>query len=159
MKTKQERLHLPNHTTKLIQDVSTRWNSSHDMVERYLDMTVRQVKEVIKVCKPSEDSYNTDMHSTISTSVSMVLPAETTILKCIVASDEDDPAIEENLEPTYADPSLQDLLHKSIASHPHFKSLLYLDDATHLRVYNKLTAEIVTNRYCIYCVNFNIDIL
>ena len=37
-KTKQEMLELPNH--KLIQDVPTRWNSSHDMVERYLEQKV-----------------------------------------------------------------------------------------------------------------------
>ncbi|XP_052345223.1 zinc finger BED domain-containing protein 4-like [Oncorhynchus keta] len=74
------------------------------------------------------------------------------ILKSMVASDEDKPAardvkttIRVNLEPRYADPGVQDFLHKSTTLDPRFKSLLHLDAAARLRVYNELTAEIVTN--------------
>ena len=54
-------------------------------------------------------------------------------------------AIRVHLEPRYADPGVQDFLHKITALDPRFKSLLHLDAAAHLRVYNELTAEIVTN--------------
>ncbi|XP_038831160.1 E3 SUMO-protein ligase ZBED1-like [Salvelinus namaycush] len=74
------------------------------------------------------------------------------MLKSMVASDEDEPAVRDvktairvNLEPRYADPGVQDLLHKSTALDPRFKSLLHLDAAARLRVYNDFTAELVTN--------------
>ncbi|KAI4809482.1 hypothetical protein KUCAC02_018361 [Chaenocephalus aceratus] len=35
LEQKQEMLHLPKH--RLINDVATRWNSSYEMVERYLE--------------------------------------------------------------------------------------------------------------------------
>ncbi|CAL9695311.1 unnamed protein product [Knipowitschia caucasica] len=38
LKTKQEMLKLPSH--KLINDVPTRWNSTYDMLERYLEQQV-----------------------------------------------------------------------------------------------------------------------
>ena len=72
------------------------------------------------------------------------------ILKSIVASDEDELAVRDvktairvNLEPRYADPGVHDFWHKSTALYPRIKSLLHLDAAAHLRVYNELTAEIV----------------
>lgn len=174
-KTKQEMLDLPNH--KLIEDVPTRWNSSHDMVERYLEQKVavystltdqavrknvkdivtlsendiRLAEEVIKVCKPLKTVTALICTESIP-SVSMVLPMKTMILKSMVASDEDEPAVRDvktairvNLEPRYADPGVQDFLHKSTALDHRFKSLLHLDAAARLRVYNELTAEIVNN--------------
>lgn len=77
---------------------------------------------------------------------------KTMILKSTVASDEDEPAVRDvktairvNLEPRYAEPGVQDFLHKSTALDPRFKSLRHLDAAARLRVFNELTAEIVTN--------------
>ena len=52
-------------------------------------------------------------------------------------------AIGNDLEQRYIDPGLQDYLHNSTAFDPRFKSLLLLDAATHLRVYDVLTTEIV----------------
>ncbi|KAM9472480.1 uncharacterized protein ACWYII_007798 [Salvelinus alpinus] len=82
----------------------------------------------------------------------MVLPMKTMILKSMVASDEDESALRDvktafrvNPEPRYADSGVQDFLHKSTTLDPWFKSLLHLDAAARLRVYNELTAEIVTN--------------
>uniref|UniRef100_A0A4W5K7U4 HAT C-terminal dimerisation domain-containing protein n=1 Tax=Hucho hucho TaxID=62062 RepID=A0A4W5K7U4_9TELE len=79
----------------------------------------------------------------------MVLPMKTMILKSKVASDEDEPAVRDvktavrvNLRPRYAGPDVQDFLHKSTTLDPRFKSL---DATAPLRVYNELTAEIVTN--------------
>ncbi|XP_038141291.1 E3 SUMO-protein ligase ZBED1 [Cyprinodon tularosa] len=53
LKDKQKMLQLPSH--KLVQDVATRWNQSHDMLERYLEqqavfsaLTDKSVKKNIK---------------------------------------------------------------------------------------------------------------
>ncbi|KAK0141187.1 hypothetical protein N1851_021780 [Merluccius polli] len=46
------------------------------------------------------------------------------------------PGTRENLEPRYADPGLQDFLHKSTASDPCFKSLLHLNAATRLSLHS-----------------------
>jgi hypothetical protein len=60
-------------------------------------------------------------------------------------SRDDKTAIRLNLKPRYADPGVQDFLHKSPALNLRFKSLLHLDAAARLRVYIELTAEIVNN--------------
>ena len=80
----------------------------------------------------------------------MVPPMKTMTLKSMVASDEDEPAvrgvktaIRVNLEPRYADPGVQDFLHKSTALDPRFKSLLHLDAAACLKVCNQYTTGIV----------------
>lgn len=50
LKSNQEMLNAPKHT--VIQDVSTRWNSSHDKLERYLEQQAAvysaQLEKVIK---------------------------------------------------------------------------------------------------------------
>lgn len=175
LKTKQELLQLPIH--KLIQDTPTRWNSSYDMIERYIEqqaavysaMTdkgvkknvkdvvtlskndVRLAENVIIVLKPLK-TVTTLMCTESSPSASMVLPMKMMILKSMELSDDDDDspavrdvktAIRNDLQQRYTEPALQDYLHKSTALDPRFKTLLHLDAATRLRVYNDLTAEIV----------------
>lgn len=53
MVSKQVLLELPKH--KLIQDVSTRWNSTYDMFSRYIEQqpavfATRLSKDVKKIC-------------------------------------------------------------------------------------------------------------
>ncbi|XP_056102446.1 E3 SUMO-protein ligase ZBED1-like [Rhinichthys klamathensis goyatoka] len=116
LKTKQELLQLPVH--KLIQDIPTRWNSSYDMIERYIEqqaavysaMTDKAVKKnvkdimtlsendmrlaenVITVLKPLK-TVTTLMCTESSPSASMVLPMKMMILKSMELSDDDSPAV------------------------------------------------------------------
>lgn len=94
LEQKQEMLHLPKHC--LIIDVSTRWNSSYNMVERYLeqntavysalteralknkeianltDVEVSIVESVIEVMKPLK-TITTMLSTETTPSVSMIL--------------------------------------------------------------------------------------
>lgn len=107
----QEMLNVPKHT--LIQDVSTRWNSSHGMLERYLeqqaavysalleknkdvttlsDQDVRMAEEIVAVLKPLK-TITTLISTEATPSASMILPLKTTILKSMEPSEEDSPTV------------------------------------------------------------------
>ncbi|KAJ4930342.1 hypothetical protein JOQ06_019346, partial [Pogonophryne albipinna] len=169
---KQEMLHLPKH--RLINDVATRWNSSYEMVERYLeqqsavysalsalknkdianltDQEVRVAENVIEIMKPLK-TVTTILSTETAPSVSMILPLKTMILKSMEQNDEDTPtvrelkhAIRENLQKRYSDAGLQDFLHKCTALDPRFKTLPHLDRASHLRIYEDLIIPEVLSR-------------
>ncbi|KAF3842706.1 hypothetical protein F7725_001555 [Dissostichus mawsoni] len=153
LEQKQEMLHLPKH--RLINDVATRWNSSYEMVERYLeqqsavysalsalknkdianltDQEVRVAENMIEIMKPLK-TVTTILSTETAPSVSMILPLKTMILKSMEQNDEDTPtvrelkhAITENLQKRYSDAGLQDFLHKCTALDPRFKTLPHLD--------------------------------
>ncbi len=118
LKEKQELLQLPSH--KLIQDVVTRWNSSHDMLERYLEqqaavfpaLTDKRVKKnlkdlvtlsddnmklaesVIQVLKPLK-TVTTIMSTDQIPTVSMIIPLKHRILTSMKHRDSDSAAVKE----------------------------------------------------------------
>lgn len=171
LQTKQEMLNVQKHT--LIHDVPTRWNTSYDMVERYLeqqaavysaltekalknkdiatlsDQDVRMAEDIIEVLKPLKTT-TTLMSTETTPSVSMILPLKTRIQKSMESNEEDSPTVREmkaairgNLKDRYSDPALQEFLHKCTALDPRFKTLPHVDNACRERIYNSLTTEIL----------------
>lgn len=112
LKAKQEMLQLPPH--KLVQDVTTRWNSSYDMLTHYSeqqaavysaltekdvkksakdlitlsDQDVTVLEDVVQVLKPLK-TVTTLLSSEQQPTVSMVLPLKHTILTSMKHSDTD----------------------------------------------------------------------
>lgn len=119
MERKQLALDLPKHC--LIHDVSTRWNSSYEMVERYLeqvvaiysaltdnsvknkqdgsgsrlsDQEVSFTESVVRIMKPLK-TITTILSTETTPSVSMILPLKTMIMNSMERNDDDAPIVRE----------------------------------------------------------------
>nr|XP_054594517.1 E3 SUMO-protein ligase ZBED1-like [Nothobranchius furzeri] len=116
---KQQMLNLPKH--KLIHDVITRWNTSHDMLSRYVeqqpaiysaltmdknlkshvkdiamltDAEQKMAEQLNEILKPLK-TVTTLMSSETTPTMSMILPLKEMILKCMAPGGEDSAGIKE----------------------------------------------------------------
>ena len=156
---------------KLIHDVKTRWNSSYDMLQRYIEQQVavysaladksikkdisalseqdvRLAEDVIQVLKPLK-TITTLMCTESMPSVSMILPLKTSVLNSMEPGEKDSAivrdmkaAIRQSLKDRYSD--CHDFLHKATALDPRFKALSHVDTACRDNIYSNLITEIVT---------------
>lgn len=70
LKSKQTLLELPHH--KLINDVPTRWNSSYDMVERFLEQAAVEAALLAKDIKKNARDIHTLSEDDISTAEGVI---------------------------------------------------------------------------------------
>ncbi|XP_060791742.1 zinc finger BED domain-containing protein 4-like [Neoarius graeffei] len=171
LETKQDMLDLPHHS--LIIDVATRWNSSYEMVERYLEqqaaiysaLTEKKIKtkgianlsdqelsyaeNIVDVMKPLK-MITAVIRTETAPSISMILPLQTTILNATQENTSDAPitremknAIGENFKGRYEDPDLRDFLNKCTLLDPRFKTLNHLDPACHRKVHDDIIREVL----------------
>ena len=167
LREKRQQLTLPSH--KLIQDVSTRWNSSLDMLEHFLEQQpagfatlmsreLRKGEEVNTlgekdICN-AEDIVQLMAPVKVVTTVlcedemptlSMLAPLSAKLKTHFDSMEEDTPLITEmkafknDFEKRYT--HLQDLLHTASALDPRFKTLPFLSDEDAERIFLRISAE------------------
>ncbi|XP_071105253.1 E3 SUMO-protein ligase ZBED1-like [Haliotis cracherodii] len=171
LKQKQGMLQLPDH--KLIQDVSTRWNSSFEMVERYLEqqpavLSVLMSKDVRKTEKDVV-LYETDLSNaedlvvvlkpmkTITTilcdekqpTISLIFPLKHQILQLMQVIEGDTAFVRDIKEAIIQDINKryideEDYLLLTSAVDPRFLSLPQLDDERKLAVFSSLITKAAT---------------
>ncbi|XP_053177226.1 E3 SUMO-protein ligase ZBED1-like [Scomber japonicus] len=170
---KQVMLNIPQH--RLIHDVTTRWNTVHDMLEQQpaiysalLDKAVKKsakdmsmltdselklAEELIQLLNPLK-KMTTLMSSESTPTSSMILPLKTMTLKSMAPDSQDSPtirdakaAVTKDLEKRYTDPDLLDFLHRATVLDPRFKSLPIIDEAMCDQVYKDLTSEIMEHQF------------
>ncbi|KAK0134264.1 Zinc finger BED domain-containing protein 4 [Merluccius polli] len=141
----QSQLHLPNH--KLIHDVSIRWNSSLDMLERFWEQQPALLNAMLSRRIKSGEGLAAAMKKTPPT-LSMIAPIQAKLHKHFSEDDSDLPVIADMKQRFRQDCSgrylqLQDLLHSALALDPRFKDLTFLDDVdTRDLIFMKITTEV-----------------
>ncbi|XP_029913137.1 zinc finger BED domain-containing protein 1-like [Myripristis murdjan] len=168
LREKQQQLTLPSH--KLIQDVSTRWNSSHDMLERFLEQQpavfatlmsrelrkgeevnslnekdICNAEDIVRLMAPVK-VVTTILCEDEMPTVSMIAPLRAKLKKHFEAADEDTPLITEMKKAFKNDfekryTHLEDLLYTASAIDPRFKTLPFLSDDDAERIFISISAE------------------
>ncbi|XP_069129208.1 E3 SUMO-protein ligase ZBED1-like [Argopecten irradians] len=161
LNTKQTLLELPH--LKLIMDVSTRWNSTFNMLECFLEqqpaieatLLNKDLKKNFKdVYTMSGDDISTAKYRSLlslqkSPTVSLIHPLKEMLLQQLRVIQNDDgnvvtaakEAMIKDLEQRYSDHTMKLFLHESFCIDPRFKGMPYLDDAAKEEVYKSLAQK------------------
>ncbi|XP_073701142.1 E3 SUMO-protein ligase ZBED1-like [Garra rufa] len=170
LKQKQRLLQLPSH--RLITDVITRWNSSYEMIERFLEQQpaicaallsaeVRRsekdiftlsesditcAEEVLRALKPMKDATLVMSEESMPT-LSLIAPLHT---KLVMGAEEnpDDTQTVKDIKAAIAQDlgkrySERETLYMASAVDPRFKDLPFLSEAEASEIYSKLTNAVV----------------
>ncbi|KAK6183354.1 hypothetical protein SNE40_010854 [Patella caerulea] len=171
LKTKTHLLSVPEH--KLIIGVCTRWNSSYDMLQRFLEMqvavfaTIRSkelkvkdyksfsdedltlAEEVTHLLKPLKD-VTVGLCSEKIPTVSLTMPLKHQLMnRVLVLSDDDSPTIQEMKQSLIEDLKNRYLEQKPMlyicsALDPRFKMLPFLSEEIRFDVFNQVAAKAAT---------------
>lgn len=168
LREKQQLLSLPNH--KLIQDVCTRWNSSLDMLQRFLEQQpavfatlmsrelrkgeevntlnerdICNCEDIVKLMAPVK-VMTTVLCEEEQPTISMIAPLKAKLENHFQPSDEDPPLIVEMKKAFNNDfgkryADVSGLLHTASALDPRFKALPFLSDHDAERIFTSLSVE------------------
>uniref|UniRef100_A0A1A8QR33 HAT C-terminal dimerisation domain-containing protein n=1 Tax=Nothobranchius rachovii TaxID=451742 RepID=A0A1A8QR33_9TELE len=171
LKQKQRLLQLPAH--RLITDIITRWNSSYDMIERFLEQqpaicaallspdvrkSAKEVftlnesdimcaEEVVRALKPMKDATLVMSEESVPT-LSVIAPLHAKLMMGAQENHDDTPTVRDIKAAIAEDlgkryASEKQTLHMASAVDPRFKGLPFLSEAETRDIYSRLLEAVV----------------